>query len=45
MDGLEFFQSRECAIVYSRERVSRPLCMFRLLKDKDANITPHFFVI
>ena len=45
MDGLGFFRSRERAIVYSREHASRPLCMFRILEDIDANITLHFFVI
>ena len=37
MDGLGFFRSREFT--------ERPLCMFRLLEDRDANITLHFFVI
>ena len=45
MDGLGFFRTREHIVVYSKECTLRPLCMFRLLEDRDANITFHFFVI
>ena len=38
MDGLGFFRSRERVVVYNRERALRPLCMFRLLEDRDAKM-------